>query len=128
MKNSSFLFQFPCLPQREKRLPSLEDLAQPKVSWASSGSWWWTGTPAYYKEGLQGVGHDWATELDWFEFQSLEHTNCEISLSSKKLHVFYKVYFWKKLITNWRMNCSQQPTKIYIWPLASLSLLFYQNM
>ena len=35
--------------------------------WASSGSWWWTGKPGVLPSmGLQGVGHDWATELtDW---------------------------------------------------------------
>ena len=34
--------------------------------WASSGSWWWTGKPVMLQSmGLQRVGHDWATELNW---------------------------------------------------------------
>ena len=34
--------------------------------WASSGSWWWTGKPGVLQSmGSQGVGHDWATELNW---------------------------------------------------------------
>ena len=34
--------------------------------WANSGSWWWTGKPAVWQSmGLQRVGHDWATELNW---------------------------------------------------------------
>ena len=34
--------------------------------WAGSGSWWWTGKPAVLQfMGLQRVGHDWATELNW---------------------------------------------------------------
>ena len=34
--------------------------------WASSGSWWWTGKPGMLQSmGLQRVGHDWATELNW---------------------------------------------------------------
>ena len=34
--------------------------------WASSGSWWWTGKPAVLQSmGLQRVGHDWVTELNW---------------------------------------------------------------
>ena len=34
--------------------------------WASSGSWWWTGRPGVLRfMGLQRVGHDWATELNW---------------------------------------------------------------
>ena len=35
--------------------------------WVNSGSWWWTGRPGVLRfMGLQRVGHDWATELNWF--------------------------------------------------------------
>ena len=35
--------------------------------WVNSGSWWWTGKPGVLQfMGLQRVGHDWATELNWF--------------------------------------------------------------
>ena len=34
--------------------------------WVNSGSWWWTGRPGVLQSmGLQRVGHDWATELNW---------------------------------------------------------------
>ena len=34
--------------------------------WINSGSWWWTGRPGVLRfMGLQRVGHDWATELNW---------------------------------------------------------------
>ena len=34
----------------------------------NSGSWWWTGRPDMLRfMGLQRVGHDWATELNWTE-------------------------------------------------------------
>ena len=34
--------------------------------WVTSGSWWWTGRPAVlWFMGLQRVGHDWVTELNW---------------------------------------------------------------
>ena len=34
--------------------------------WVNSGSWWWTGRPGMlWFMGAQGVGHDWATELNW---------------------------------------------------------------
>ena len=37
--------------------------------WVNSGSWWWTGRPGVLQfMGLQRVGHDWVTELNW--------TNC----------------------------------------------------
>ena len=34
--------------------------------WVDSGSRWWTGRPGVVRfMGLQRVGHDWATELNW---------------------------------------------------------------
>ena len=34
--------------------------------WVNSGSWWWTGRPGMlWFMGLQRVGHDWASELNW---------------------------------------------------------------
>ena len=38
--------------------------------WVNSGSWWWTGRPGMLQfTGLQRVGHDWATELNWTEMK-----------------------------------------------------------
>ena len=35
--------------------------------WAKSGSWWWTGRPGVLQSmGSQRVGHNWATELNWY--------------------------------------------------------------
>ena len=37
--------------------------------WVSSGSWWWTGKPGVLQcTGLQRVGHNWLTELNWTEW------------------------------------------------------------
>ena len=37
--------------------------------WVSSGRWWWTGRPGVlWFMGLQRVGHDWVTELNWTLF------------------------------------------------------------
>ena len=34
--------------------------------WVNSVSWWWTGRPGVLRfMGLQRVGQDWATELNW---------------------------------------------------------------
>ena len=34
--------------------------------WVNSSSWWWTGRPGMLQSmGLQRVGHNWATELNW---------------------------------------------------------------
>ena len=36
--------------------------------WASSRSWWWTGKPGELQSmGIQRVGNDWVTELNWTE-------------------------------------------------------------
>ena len=46
----------------------MASLTQCTLVWASSGSWWWTGKPGVLQSmGLQRVGHDWATELNWTE-------------------------------------------------------------
>ena len=36
--------------------------------WVNSGNWWWTGRPGVLQSmGLQIVGHDFVTELNWAE-------------------------------------------------------------
>ena len=40
--------------------------------WVDSGSWWWTGRPGVLQFlGLQRVGHDWVTELNWTEVKQV---------------------------------------------------------
>ena len=40
--------------------------------WANSEKWWRTGKPGVLQSmGLQRVGHDWVTELNWTEHFSL---------------------------------------------------------
>ena len=62
--------------------------------WASSRSWWWTGSLASCM-GLQRVGHYWATELNWnyekeltfsFESESVSHSVVSDSLRLHGLH------------------------------------------
>ena len=36
--------------------------------WANFGSWWWTGKPGMlWSMGLQRVGRNWVTELNWWK-------------------------------------------------------------
>ena len=45
--------------------------------WVDSGSWWWTGRPGVLRfMGLQRVGCDWATELNWMA--KVSRRNCSI--------------------------------------------------
>ena len=38
-------------------------------AWVDFRSWWWTGRPGVlWFMGSQRVGHDWATELNWWQF------------------------------------------------------------
>ena len=46
--------------------------------WLDSGSWWWTGRPGVRRfMGLQRVGHDWATGLNWTELNLGENSNSQ---------------------------------------------------
>ena len=56
--------------------------------WVNSGSWWWTGRPGVLQfMGLQRVGHDWATELNWAKC----HTNYLDNFF--KLKLLYLIFF-----------------------------------
>ena len=45
-------------------------LIQCTWTWVNSGSWWWTGKPGVLQSiGLQRVGHDWVTEMNWTELK-----------------------------------------------------------
>ena len=42
------------------------------MSWASSGSWWWTGNLGMLQSmGLQKVGHYWGTVVSWRVFPGI---------------------------------------------------------
>ena len=46
----------------------MASLTQWTWAWVNSGSGWWTGRAGVLQfMGLQRVGHDWATELNWTE-------------------------------------------------------------
>ena len=46
--------------------------------WVNSGRWWWTGRPGVLRfMGLQIVGYNWATDLNWTELNWTEcHADC----------------------------------------------------
>ena len=54
--------------------------------WVNSRRWWWTERPGMlWFMGSQRVGHDWATELNWFQCQRLLCYTFPLYLSSRLL-------------------------------------------
>ena len=54
--------------------------------WVNSRSWWWTGRPGVLQfMGLQRVGHDWVTELNWWKTQNSK-SNLEQEEQSQRNH------------------------------------------
>ena len=52
--------------RRRRGQQKIRTPAQWTSVWVDSGSWWWTGRPGVLRfMGLQRVGHNWATELNW---------------------------------------------------------------
>ena len=60
----------------------MESSTQWKWVWVDSRSWWWTGRPGVlWFMGLQRVGYDWATELNWTSHVKKIHpTLCYVML------------------------------------------------
>ena len=44
--------------------------------WVNSGSWWWTGRHGVLRWGLQRVGQDWETELNWTDSSVSKESAC----------------------------------------------------
>ena len=52
--------------QEEKGMTE-EEMVEWTCVWVDSGSWWWTGKPGVLQSmGSQRVGHNWATELNYY--------------------------------------------------------------
>ena len=92
--------------------------------WVNSGSWWWTGRPGVLRfMGSQRVGHDWATELNWWlTWASL------IAKSVKNLPSGQETWVWslgwedpleKEMATHssilaWRIPWTDEPGRLHI--------------
>ena len=73
--------------------------------WVNSWSSWWTGRPGVlWFMGLQRVGHDWVTELNWTEAN--KHATCNLG----------DMTFCCGLEPHWRGNWSYWKENLY-YPL-----------
>ena len=78
--------------------------------WMNSGSWWWTGRLGMLRfMGLQRVGHDWVTELNW----KLKKTAKSFTLEIKKQKLIETEIYLK---WNWSRSVasgSSRPQGLY---------------
>ena len=55
--------------------------------WVNSRSWWWTGRHGMLRfMGSQRVGHDWATELNWYNLCYIKYVSIFLPLSHMILY------------------------------------------
>ena len=63
--------------------------------WASFRSWWCTGKPGMLQSmGLQRVGHDWVTELNWLNLA------CLLDIQMMILRKHLKMGIWRPRVKN----------------------------
>ena len=75
--------------------------------WVNSRSWWWTGRPGMLRlMGLQRVGHDWVTELNWTYCQTISNWY------SKLKHLLFQFMFTPYV--SHTDFCSHRSPKAYI--------------
>ena len=56
--------------------------------WVNSGRWWRTGKPGVLRfMGLQRVGHNWATELNWNNWNIVLFNRCVAAAAAKLLQL-----------------------------------------
>ena len=82
--------------------------------WASSGSWWWTGKPRVLQSmGSQRVGHDWATELTYWNLTSFDD-RFHIMVGDRRVKNDCQILGW--------CNCMDMISNLEILIMKSASL------
>ena len=106
---------------------------------------WWTGRPGVlWFMGLQGVDHDWATELNWTndEPQMPHSTQIPGYCVSPRGHKFHRVFFsyyylqylsvcWVILLAlqpEYTSECSHTSSPIQSWKLSVLPVYAFSHI
>ena len=83
-----------------------------KWVWVDSGSRWWTGRPSVlWFMGLQRVGHNWATELNWTELKSW--------LMQKEVWGEWDTHLVHSEVDMSHINLLLQETRFLLWGSSS---------
>ena len=73
----------------------MASLTQRTWVWVDSGSCWWTGKPGVLQSmGLQRVGHDWVTKLNWLKPSMVLPLDNSLMLSSRDPKSFPRIEIW----------------------------------
>ena len=66
--------------------------------WVNSGSWWWTGRSGMlWFMGSQRVGHNWATELNWWLLTVVSTKTCRLQLK----WILRKIQLYILILEKW---------------------------
>ena len=81
--------------------------------WVDSGSWWWTGRPGVLRfMGLQRVGYDWATELNWSLKQFSISCIFSLFIYLFSYYGFHWLFYWIPL---YLLSSSIIWFKLFVW-------------
>ena len=116
--------------------------------WVNSRSWWWIGRPGMLRfMGSQRVGHDWATELDWWGqlirvciSKKKKKRNCKpessVKIISKNRHLLHShnedapmsVFNTKLWISSCLFPSNGLASQIHPWDLAESQALTLKKL
>ena len=87
--------------------------------WVNPGCWWWTGRPGVLQSmGLQRVGYDWATELNW----TYKKPYLKKVLRFKRKWYKMSILFFSYIYPNYGKVFVEIPLEISIFPNISQML------
>ena len=94
--------------------------------WVNSGRWWWKGRPGVlWFIGLQRVGHDWVTELNWTDqrilryqvlspFSLLPRNFGSLEKTLRRIVRRFSDHSWGNLVREWTQLCLAWQKKSWI--------------
>ena len=67
--------------------------------WEDSGNWWWPRKPGVlWFMGSQRVGHDWATELNWWKVEVWTYWSCGYTFVGIHFKEDRRCWVWQDIV------------------------------